>query len=81
VIVDAVRQGGSMRDTGSAPPARCGGRRRPVPEPYRDRLEALLRKAAARSRDELRAAVGRRLDTVPEAECTSRLRHCGYGTT
>jgi transposase len=45
------------------------------------KLKALLRKAAARTRDELWAAIGRLLDIIPEAECVNYLGHCGYGST
>ena len=45
------------------------------------KLKALLRKAAARTRDELWAIIGRLLDACPAAECTNYLRHCGYGST
>ena len=44
------------------------------------KLKALLRKAAARTRDELWPAIGRLLETVPESECFNYLRHCGYGS-
>ena len=39
------------------------------------KLKALLRKAAARTRDRLWSAIGRLLDTIPEAECANYLRH------
>jgi transposase len=45
------------------------------------KLKALLRKAAARTRDELWASIGRLLTTVPPAECITYLGHCGYGST
>jgi transposase len=45
------------------------------------KLKALLRKAAARTQEELWSAVGRLLDTIPEAECANYLQHCGYGST
>ena len=45
------------------------------------KLKALLRKAAARTRDELWATIGRLLDACLPAECTNYLRHCGYGST
>jgi transposase len=44
------------------------------------KLKALLRKAAARTRDELWATIGRLLNACPAAECTNYLRHCGYGS-
>ena len=45
------------------------------------KLKALLRKAAARTKDELWSTIGRLLDAVPPAECANYLRHCGYGST
>jgi transposase len=45
------------------------------------KLKALLRKAAARTRDELWSAIGRLLDTVPASECANYLGHCGYAST
>jgi transposase len=45
------------------------------------KLKALLRKAAARTRDALWQAIGRLLKTVPPAECANYLSHCGYGST
>jgi transposase len=39
------------------------------------RLKVLLRKAAARTRDELWATIGRLLDPCPCAECASYLRN------
>ena len=45
------------------------------------KLKALLRKAAARTRDALWQTIGRLLDTVPPAECANYLSHCGYGST
>jgi transposase len=45
------------------------------------KLKALLRRAAARTKDELWSAIARLLHTVPEAECASYLRHCGYAST
>ena len=42
------------------------------------KLKALLRKAAARSRDELWQAIGRLIDTIPPAECANYLAHAGY---
>ena len=44
------------------------------------KLKALLRKAAARSKEELWSTIGRRLDTCPSTECANYLRHCGYGS-
>jgi transposase len=45
------------------------------------KLKALLRKAAARTRDELWSTIGRLLETVPEDECSRYLSHCGYEAT
>jgi transposase len=45
------------------------------------KLKALLRKAAARTRDELWQAIGRLLEAVPRAQCANYLNHCGYGST
>jgi transposase len=44
------------------------------------KLKALLRKAAARTRDELWSTIGRLLDACPAPECSNYLRHCGYGS-
>jgi transposase len=44
------------------------------------KLKALLRKAAARTRDELWATIGRLLDVCPPADCANYLNHCGYGS-
>jgi hypothetical protein len=45
------------------------------------KLKALLRKAAARTKDQLWAAITHILQTVPAAECAAYLHHCGYGST
>jgi transposase len=45
------------------------------------KLKALLRKAAARTKDELWSTIGRLLATVPPAACTRYLHHCNYGST
>jgi transposase len=45
------------------------------------KLKALLRKAAARTRNELWQAIGRLLATIPPSECANYLSHCGYGST
>jgi transposase len=45
------------------------------------KLKALLRKAAARTREELWSAIGRLLDACPPVECANYLNHCGYGAT
>ena len=44
------------------------------------KLKALLRKAAARTRDALWATIGRLLEACPPVECTNYLSHCGYGS-
>ena len=44
------------------------------------KLKALLRQAAARTKDELWQAIGRLLEACPAAECANYLRHCGYGS-
>jgi transposase len=45
------------------------------------KLKTLLRKAAARTKDELWQAIGRLLATVLPSECANYLNHCGYGST
>jgi transposase len=45
------------------------------------KLKALLRKAAARTKDELGQSIGRLLAAVPPSECANYLNHCGYGST
>ena len=45
------------------------------------KLKALLRKAAARTKDQLWSTIGRLLDTCSSAECANYLDHCGYGST
>jgi transposase len=45
------------------------------------KLKALLRKAAARTKDELWSAIGRLLDQCPPQECLNYVNHCGYGST
>lgn len=45
------------------------------------KLKALLRKAAARTKDELWSTIGRLLAAVPPAECARYLHHCGYAST
>ena len=42
------------------------------------KLKALLRKAAARTRDALWSAIGRLLAAIPPAECANYLAHSGY---
>jgi transposase len=41
------------------------------------KLKALLRKAAARTKDDLRSTIGRLLEACPSAQCTNYLNHCG----
>jgi transposase len=56
----------------------------PDPNPIEQlfaKLKALLRTAAARTRDELWSTIGCLLATVPPAECANYLTHCGYGST
>ena len=43
------------------------------------KLKALLRDAAARTTEDLWAAVGQALRSFPAAECARYLAHCGYG--
>ncbi len=43
------------------------------------KLKALIRRAAPRSRDGLWQTIGYTLDRFSPAECSSYLRHCGYG--
>ena len=45
------------------------------------KLKALLRKAAARTKDALWDAIGEALGACPEAECRNYLAHCGYEFT
>jgi transposase len=45
------------------------------------KLKALLRRAAARTRDELWSTIGRLLDACPPVECANYLNHCGYEFT
>jgi transposase len=44
------------------------------------KLKALRRKLAARTRYELRQAIGRLLAAVPPSECANYLSHCGDGS-
>jgi len=39
------------------------------------------RKAAARTKDELWATIGRLLAALPAGECARYLHRCGYGAT
>ena len=52
----------------------------PIEQPFA-KLKALLRKAAARTRDQLWHAIGRLLATVPAGECANCLSRCRYGST
>jgi transposase len=45
------------------------------------KLKALLRKAAARTKDALWATIGSALNSFPSEECANYLAHCGYGAT
>jgi transposase len=45
------------------------------------KLKALLRKAAARTKDALWTTIGSALDAFPPEECANYLAHCGYGST
>jgi transposase len=44
------------------------------------KLKTLLRKAAARTKDQLWSTIGRLLEAYTRAECTNYLNHCGYGS-
>ena len=44
------------------------------------KLKALLRKAAARTKDELWSTIGRLLATAPPTECARYLHHCEYAS-
>jgi transposase len=45
------------------------------------KLKAMLRSAAARSKDALWTTIGQALDAFPEHECRNYLAHCGYELT
>ena len=45
------------------------------------KLKALLRQAAARTKEDLWSIIGRLLDAYWPAECANYLNHCGYGST
>ena len=45
------------------------------------KLKALLRKAAARTREDLWQTIGRLLQACSPTECATYIRHCGYGST
>jgi transposase len=44
------------------------------------KLKALLRKLAARTKDDLWQAIGRLLASLPPRECANYLSHCGYAS-
>jgi transposase len=44
------------------------------------KLKALLRKAAARTKDALWQLIGHLLAAVPSSECANYLNHCGHGS-
>jgi transposase len=50
-------------------------------EQFFAKLKALLRKAAARTKDALWATIGSALDSFPPEQCANYLAHCGYGAT
>jgi transposase len=45
------------------------------------KLKALLRKAAARTQDELWSTIGQLLAAIPSTECANYLTHSAYGST
>ncbi len=45
------------------------------------KLKAMLRSAAARTKDALWATFGQALDAFPQAECQNYLANCGYEFT
>jgi transposase len=45
------------------------------------KLKALLRKAAARTKEELWSTIGRLFASIPPAECARYLHHCNYRST
>jgi transposase len=45
------------------------------------KLKALLRKAAARTKEELWSTIGRLLATIPPSECARYLHSCKYGSS
>ncbi len=45
------------------------------------KLKALLRKAAARTKEALWSIIGQLIAAIPERECANYLRNCGYGST
>ena len=44
------------------------------------KLKALLRRAAARTKEALWSAIGELLDAFPESECHNYIRNCGYAS-
>jgi transposase len=50
-------------------------------EPLFAKLKALLRKAAARTREALWSATASLIATISTNECANYLRNCGYGST
>ncbi len=51
----------------------------PIEEAF-SKLKALLRKAEARSRESLQAAIAQALDAITPSDARAFLKHCGYGT-
>ncbi len=51
----------------------------PIEEAF-SKLKNCLRKAAARTREELQAAIAEALDAITPADAQAYLRHCNYGT-
>jgi len=45
------------------------------------KLKAMLRSAAARTKDALWATLGQALDAFPQTECQNYLANCGYEFT
>ena len=45
------------------------------------KLKALLRKAAARTKEALWSTIGHLLAAMPQRQCANYLTHCGYGPT
>jgi transposase len=50
-------------------------------EQFFAKLKALLRKAAARTKDALWCTIGRALDTISPNECQAYIANCGYELT
>ena len=51
----------------------------PIEEAF-SKLKALLRKAQARSREALEAAISEALDAITPGDTQAFLNHCSYGT-